>query len=226
MSAVRRASKPEGATEAMVFSILRRSETAKRAFVTATMSKTDTSLKGRRSGPQSTRKRRGSLRALSASLPGVTKRAFARRGLTGAELAHQWPAIVGAALAQQCRPRKLRFPRPGEAVDGNLTLRVAPAWALEIQHLETVLLERINGFFGYRAVSRLTLQQGPLANQTGSHSTEGMGPQALAAPAAETPLDGERAAKLAAVEDPALRGALERLGRSLQQKRAKKAERA
>lgn len=169
-------------------------------------------------GQQAQRKRRGSLRALSVTLPGVTKRAFARRGLSSGELARQWPVIVGTELAGQCQPRKLRFPRPGETVDGNLTLRVAPAWALEIQHLETALLERINSFFGYRAVARLTLQQGPLAARKKTHGER----QRRAAADPSPPTDAALAAKLSTVTDPELKEALERLGRSLRQKHAKR----
>ncbi|NIA71586.1 DUF721 domain-containing protein [Pelagibius litoralis] len=167
------------------------------------------------------RKRRSSLRALSASLSGVTKRAFARRGLSGGELARQWPTIVGADLASQCQPRKLRFPKPGEAVNGALTLRVAPAWALEIQHLENVLLDRINGFFGYRAVARLILQQGPLSVKENRGRAAAKAAAALPLP----PADSQLTAKLSTVEDPDLRSALERLGRSLRQKQARKPKR-
>ncbi|WP_299623760.1 DUF721 domain-containing protein [Pelagibius sp.] len=158
------------------------------------------------------RKRRPGLRALAASLPQVTKRAFARRGLRGAELARQWPAIVGSELAGRCRPRRLRFPRPREALDGELVLRVAPAWALEIQHLEGPLLERINSFFGYRAVCRLILQQGPLPDPpTNRRVTE-------TTARAPEPAGAALTAKLSTVADPELRAALERIGRSLEQK--------
>jgi hypothetical protein len=172
----------------------------------------------RRSRPADSRDRRqGGLRALGGSLGAVTKRAFARRGLTGADIARQWPAIVGAELAARCRPRQLRFPKPGEAVDGRLTLRVAPGWALEVQHLESLLLERINGFFGYRAVARLVLQQGPLPALRG-------GPAATPHPRAKTaaaPLGPDLAEKLSTVADSDLRAALEGLGRSLREKRDK-----
>ncbi|WP_299394550.1 DUF721 domain-containing protein [Pelagibius sp.] len=160
------------------------------------------------------------MRALASDLPAVTKRAFARRGLSGAELARQWPAIVGADLARHCRPRRLRFRRPGETREGDLTLRVTPAWALEIQHLETLLLERVNGFFGYRAVERLTLQQGPLPQPT---------PQPAARSsdaAAPPPADRDLVDKLARIDDPELRQALERLGRALRQKQVQRPERA
>lgn len=172
------------------------------------MAKTD-----HRSDPHAkARKRRPGLRALAASLPQVTKRAFARRGLSGAELARQWPAIVGSELAGRCRPRRLRFPRPREAIDGELVLRIAPAWALEIQHLEGPLLERINSFFGYRAVCRLILQQGPLPDPPARRRA------AETTAHAPPPAGKALAAQLSTVADPELRAALERIGRSLEQK--------
>lgn len=164
---------------------------------------------------KSSDRRQGGLRALGGSLGTVTKRAFARRGLTGADIARQWPAIVGSELAAHCRPRQLRFPKPAEAVDGRLTLRVAPGWALQLQHLEPLVLERVNGFFGYRAVARLVLQQGPLPNLPGPRPT---GRGGRAAPAA--PLDRALAAKLSTVADPELRAALEGVGRSLRARRS------
>ncbi|MGF1629873.1 MAG: DUF721 domain-containing protein [Kiloniellaceae bacterium] len=160
-------------------------------------------------------RRHGGLRALGGSLGTVTKRAFARRGLTGADIARQWPAIVGAELAAHCRPRQLRFPKPGEAVDGRLTLRVESSWSLQVQHLEPLVLERINGFFGYRAVARLVLQQGPLPPLRGGPSA---GSKKIPEGPPE-PLERELSAKLSTVADPELRAALEGLGRSLRQKR-------
>ncbi len=189
--------------------------------------------KGRRQdayGSAAARKRRSGLRALASDLPAVTKRAFARRGLSGAELARQWPAIVGADLARHCRPRRLRFRRPGETREGDLTLRVTPAWALEIQHLETLLLERVNGFFGYRAVERLTLQQGPLPKtgpKSGPQSRQTSEPgTAAAGRPADAALEAGLVDKLARIDDPELRQALERLGRALRQKQVQRPERA
>jgi len=184
--------------------------TAKQAFVTGTMS----------TSPKSSDRRQGGLRALGGSLGSVTKRAFARRGLTGADIARQWPAIVGSELAAHCRPRQLRFPKSGDAVDGRLTLRVAPGWALQLQHLEPLVLERVNGFFGYRAVARLVLQQGPLPALSRRPAAAQL--RSAAEPA---PLDGALAAKLSTVADPELRAALEGLGRSLGARRAAESKR-
>jgi hypothetical protein len=93
---------------------------------------------------------------------------------------------------------------------------VASGWALQLQHLEPLVLERINGFFGYRAVARLVLQQGPLPALPGAAGNRRRN-EAAAAP---LPLDAALAEKLSTVADPELRAALEGLGRSLRQKRA------
>jgi len=104
--------------------------------------------------------RRGSLRAIAAEIPKIAGAVLGKRGFAEAQLVAQWPAIIGDALADSVSPEKLSFSR-GERREGTLHLRVAPGVALEIQHREPVLVERINAFFGYRAVARLALRQGP-----------------------------------------------------------------
>jgi hypothetical protein len=152
------------------------------------------------------RARRGGMQRLGAAVPRLAGPVLGRQGLGEAQLLGEWPAIVGPALADQCWPVKLAFPR-GERKDGTLRLRAAPAAALEIQHKEPAVIERINAFFGYRAVARLALVQGPLPRRAESR------------PPPPRPLDsGEDDAlkrRLAGVADPALQAALERLGRAV-----------
>ena len=152
-------------------------------------------------------RRGGGLRPVAALVPKVTGRSFGRRGLAEGGLAAAWREIMGAELAEVCRPQKLAFPRRDRRSEGVLTLRTALDQATVLQHLEPLILERINGFFGYRAVARLKLQQGPL-------------PPKRRAPRAEAPeMPGEvRAAlrsRLATIGDEGLREALERLGEAV-----------
>lgn len=147
--------------------------------------------------------RRSKTRALSALLPTVTAKACGRRGLGDGVLLARWAEIMGPEIAACCAPEKVSYPR-GARLDGSLHLRVVPERAVEIQHLAPRILDRINGFLGYRAVARLKLVQAPLA-------------VAPAPPAPKTRAlePAERAAltgRLAAVGDPDLRAALDRLG--------------
>ena len=156
-----------------------------------------------------TARRGGGLRALAASLPKAVGKAFGRRGLAEGGLIADWPDIVGAELAEVCLPRGLAFPSRERRSEGTLSLRVEPGHALTLQHLEPLLIERINGYLGYGAVARLRLQQGPL----GRRGTPPPQPPAPLSPAQEAALE----ARVATVADPELRDALERLGRAVQQ---------
>jgi hypothetical protein len=93
-------------------------------------------------------------------------------------------------------------------------LRVEGPTALEIQHSSAVVLERVNRFFGWRAVAKLQLHQAPLSR-----------PPARDPPAAPDPAATARlAAALPQIEDTKLRQALARLGASVASDHAQPAD--
>lgn len=133
----------------------------------------------------------------------LTKPIFGRHGFAGGAMIVDWPAIVGAAVATYTLPIRVRFP-PNERSGGTLEIKVAnSAFATELQHLEPLILERINGYFGWAAVVRLKFRHGPLPKR----------PAAPKTPAAQ--VSDRHLPALDRVEDPDLRAALERLGRHL-----------
>lgn len=145
-------------------------------------------------------------RLLSKTVPQVAGKVLGKRGLAFGALITEWPSIVGQQMASRTQPEKLIFPR-GQREDATLHLRAAGAIALELQHLEPQILERINSFFGYRAVARLRLVAGVLIPPTGPR------------PPAVKPLSAEQedrlSTTLASVDDPDLRETLERFGRAV-----------
>jgi hypothetical protein len=149
-----------------------------------------------------------SAKPLSALLSDVFSDAYARQGFAARELVMRWAEIAGAEIAAHCEPLKMQWPRPveGQASEpATLVLRVEGPMALEIQHSSDVILERVNRFFGWSAVGRLALRQGPLSRRE------------WAAPA-RPPDPGkveELAKTLSSVEDDELRAALARLGASI-----------
>ncbi|MBI4183406.1 MAG: DUF721 domain-containing protein [Proteobacteria bacterium] len=132
--------------------------------------------------------------------------ALERRGRAAAGLIAEWAAIVGADLAAHSLPEEIVFPR-GSKSEGVLRLRVGGPRAVEIQHLAPQIIERINGYFGYRAVARLAFVQAPI---------EGRAQRAPREERAPTPGE-ERAIEraLSGIADPDLKVALARLGRAL-----------
>jgi hypothetical protein len=142
--------------------------------------------------------------SLGSLLPKVARPVLGRHGLAAGGIVADWPSIVGAQLADCCVPMRLAFP-PGERTDGTLHLRVQGPLALELQHLEPVVLERINGYFGYRAIVKLRIQQGPVPRRA----------SAKARPADSTTEDAAVDAAVGGVSDEELRLRLRQFGRAL-----------
>ena len=149
-----------------------------------------------------------SAKPLSLLLSDVFSDAYARQGFAARELVTRWAEIAGGEIAAHCEPLKLQWPRPveGQPQDpATLVLRVEGPMALEIQHASDVILERVNRFFGWHAVGRLALRQGPLSRR-----------QAAEGSRAPDQSEVEEVAKsLSSIEDEALRAALARLGASI-----------
>jgi hypothetical protein len=135
--------------------------------------------------------------------------ALAAQGFAASDVVVAWPEIAGGRLAGFSRPVKLEWPRrsrldPGaRAEPATLVVRVEGAFALELQHLAPLLIERINAHYGWRCVGRIVLKQGPVPRP------EAKPPQIPELSAAERAALAERTADFR--EEP-LRQALDRLG--------------
>ena len=142
------------------------------------------------------------LRAVATSVDKIVRPIWRKRGLAETSLVADWPAIVGPDLANQSHPQRLVRRRDDSG--GTLHLVVAGPLALELQHLAPQVIERINTYFGYRAVARISLHQGPIKR-----------PPRPAKPRRELPEPPDLADRLVEVEDPDLRRALHGLGRAV-----------
>ncbi len=150
--------------------------------------------------------RSGGVRPVAAALPKIAAKAIGKRGFAEAALITDWDGVVGRELARVSQPEKLVFP-PGQRTNGTLHIRVQGGFATELQHLEPLVVERINGHFGYGAVTRLKLTHAPLRRSPKRSKRRVRAPD----PAQRAML----ADILGAVEDDAVREALERLGTAI-----------
>ena len=137
---------------------------------------------------------------LGRLIPGIVAEAYRRRGFTEPALLTGWRAIVGDEAGDRSVPIKVAFPR-GSRTAGTLHVRVEGAYATELQHNASRIVERINGFYGYAAIARLALHQGPVERKAGQR-TVGK-PAASETPAVE------------GIDNPGLREALQGLGAAI-----------
>jgi hypothetical protein len=162
------------------------------------------------------KRRGGGPMAVGAYVPAIARKVFEAHGFPSASILSDWPEIIGADFAAITAPERLVWPRgehqshtDGESprrtplhrrTGATLFLRVEGPRSLEVQHIAPQLLERINTYFGYRAVAELRIMQGPVRRDVPSE------PHAREVKKVE--LDKE-------IEDEKLRAALEKLGASI-----------
>ncbi|MEL6435584.1 MAG: DciA family protein [Pseudomonadota bacterium] len=84
-----------------------------------------------------------------------------RVGMTTALLS-AWPDIVGADIAAQSRPQRIKWPprsADGEFQPGILIVAAKAMAALHLQHETDTIIARVNGFMGYTAVTGVRIEQ-------------------------------------------------------------------
>ena len=97
---------------------------------------------------------------------GKVNRAFSNKyGKTEFLILSKWPQIVGSFFAEHSEPDKISrltedFDEFDQPIFKNfLHVRVSPGAAVEFQHYKDTIIEKINSFFGYKAIADLRLQQ-------------------------------------------------------------------
>ncbi len=131
-------------------------------------------------------------KAVGSFVPSLTRKAFEKYGFSTASLVMDWPRIAGSELAAWTTPERLKWPQSYEAAadaevqsrrpGATLILRVDPARALDVEYRSAQVLERINSYFGYRAIAELRLLQAPVASPYPVSASKTPGKAIIAAP--------------------------------------------
>ena len=145
-------------------------------------------------------------RPIGELMPEIGRTAFRKFGFIQSSVVTRWAEIVGERHARVCMPEAIRFP-PGEKTDGILDLVVVPAHAPFISHVTPEIIERVNRFFGYKAVARVKLRQGEVKPPAGVRPAT--------APPSLRPIPVELGDSLRDIGDAELRQVLESLARNL-----------
>jgi len=162
-------------------------------------------------------------RAVGAFLPKLTQKAFEKFGFSAATIITEWAGIVGGELAGYTCPERLKWPKRGE--DGTaepenrsrtrsgatLILRVDGPRSIEVQLRSRQIIERINAYFGYPAVTELRILQAPVAVVPAPHGGRISRPAEVNRHAPEVP----QPPMVVAIGDVELRNALAQLGKAV-----------
>ncbi|MGR7996558.1 MULTISPECIES: DUF721 domain-containing protein [unclassified Xanthobacter] len=133
-----------------------------------------------------------------------------KAGFSVVEVVTHWDEIVGPDLGPRSLPLKLQWARGHETEPATLVVRVEGAYAIEMQYAAATVMERINTYFGWRCVGRITLRQGPVPPR---HSR----PPVMPPPEPDTVRAVER--EIGPFENEALGASLAKLGALVRRER-------
>ena len=140
----------------------------------------------------------------------LAKVAFQRHGFASEQVAAQWAVIVGPELAAATRPEKIRWPQAAESqrqkLGGTLVLRAYAGMALDVHYQVPRIIEKVNQFLGYGAITTVKVLASPDAPAPNPLPRRSPRPETLAA----------WSQHLSGIADPELQSALARLGSELQ----------
>lgn len=164
----------------------------------------------KRTGTRKPAERRGGkgFRHASEMARGSVDRIVGRKGFAESEVLLRWAEIVGDALATVCRPVKVHY-GSNRSLGATLIVQTDSGRAPEVSHQSRSILERVNRFYGYRAINRLKVTQ-----STGMAYGFAEQQKQFAGPEPSVPTRAKRkAADLANdIENPELRAALTLMG--------------
>ena len=99
-------------------------------------------------------------RSLSDLLPKLTKDILGKKTLLFGKMLAEWPNVVGADIAAKTMPLDLKYAKKiDKQSQATLHLAVQSAFALEISYQKSLLIERLNMFFGYPAIKDIKIIQ-------------------------------------------------------------------
>jgi hypothetical protein len=152
-------------------------------------------------------------RTVGAFIPKVVAPAFEKFGFHTAEIMTSWETIAGVDLARMTRPEAIKWPRGtkarsaadddgARAAGATLVIACDPAFALEVSYRTQDIIDRINRYFGYRAIAQLRVVQTPQTAEVSSAQPPKrvLPPRPTPQPATGDGADG-LAAALAALRD-------------------------
>lgn len=149
------------------------------------------------------RPRGGPAKSVAELVPSVGQAAFKRFGFIQSSIVSRWREIVGEKYANVSAPESIRFPQ-GKKSDGTLTLVVGRAFGPMMQHVQPIIIERVNRFFGYAAVARIVMRAGDIAETKPQRKKPDL-----------RPIPAELGDSLREIADPELRAVLTSLAQGV-----------
>ncbi|WP_244610299.1 DUF721 domain-containing protein [Microvirga pakistanensis] len=138
---------------------------------------------------------------------------LAAQGFATSDIIMAWPEIVGERLSGFTQPLKIEWKRKPAHADpearpepATLVVRVESAFALELQHMAPIIIDRVNTYYGWRCIGKIVLKQGPVRR---------IEKRKPAAPSLTPAEKAKVSSAVAGIAEDGLKAALDRLGQAI-----------
>ena len=96
------------------------------------------------------------LRPFSSSIPKTLKKHLKKGGYNYSNIVDNWTKMVSKKISNSCYPIAVKIGK--EMRNGTLVLNVSHGKEMEIEYEKNEIMDKINSFFGYNCISKVTLK--------------------------------------------------------------------
>ncbi|MDC0903182.1 DUF721 domain-containing protein [Pelagibacteraceae bacterium] len=96
------------------------------------------------------------LRPFSSSIPKTLKKHLKKGGYNYSNIVDNWTKMVSKKISDVCYPITVKIGK--QMKDGTLVLNVVHGKELEIEYEKREIIDKINSFFGYNCINKITLK--------------------------------------------------------------------
>ena len=96
------------------------------------------------------------LRPFSNSIPKTLKKLLRKGGYNYSNIVDNWAKIVNKKISDACYPITVKMGK--DMKNGILVLNVTHGKEMEVEYEKKNIMEKINSFFGYNCISKITLK--------------------------------------------------------------------
>ena len=96
------------------------------------------------------------LRPFGNTLPRGVKGILKKNGYNYSEIISKWSMLVGKDISNYCHPKSIKMSRSSR--NGTLILSVERGNEINVEYSKKEIINKINGYFGYKLISEIRLQ--------------------------------------------------------------------
>ena len=92
------------------------------------------------------------------TLPKILKTKLKKANFVDISVIENWKEIVGDDIAKHCWHIKITFSNENN-LNSKIIIKVERGWSLEIEYKNQEIIEKLNQYFGYKAISKINIIQ-------------------------------------------------------------------